>query len=141
MTVTVEQIETTVGRTLSTIERTQAELWISDAAVVIGHGPDGHTAIDLASLDQGTLDMVIREAVADRLKHPDAVSRVSISVDDAQTTRDYVASSGTLKIRDEWWAMLLPAVEGDAFTVPLAYHRGHHHRRPPLSQPFWEVNP
>lgn len=141
MAVTVAQVQTTVGRALTSEEEAQVALWLDDAAVVISHGPDGKSSIDLSTLDQPTLDLVIREAVADRVKHPDAASKVSISVDDAQTTREYVASSGQLRIRDEWWAMLLPSTQGETFSIPLAYRSHHHHRRPPLSQPFWDVNP
>ena len=140
MAVTVEQVQTTVGRSLTSAEIDQVTLWIADAAVVISHGPDGKSSIDLSTLDSATLDLVIREAVADRVKHPDAASRVSVFVDDAQTTREYVASSGQLRIREEWWAMLLPSTQGEAFSVPLAYRAPHHHRRPLLSQPFWDVN-
>lgn len=132
MTVTVAQVATAVGRSLTATEKEQAAMWIADAAVLISHGPDGRSTIDVATLDQGTLDLVIREAVADRIKQPDAVSEVTVAVDDASTSRKYVAASGQLRIRDEWWAMLLPDEGGDAGSTRLAYEPGHplHHQRP-----------
>ncbi len=147
MAVTLAQVATAVGRPLKSTEEAQATLWIGDARTIISRGPDGKSVIDLDTLDQAVLDMVVREAVADRIKNPDPVSKVTVAVDDGSTSREYVAASGQLRIREEWWAMLIPAETGDAFSVPLAYTpdprvqhhhlHGHHPHRlyPSLSDP------
>lgn len=128
--ITVNDVQVEVGRTLTATERAQAELWIESAKTIISHGRDGRSQIDLTALDQPTLDMVIREAVADRIKHPDAAKQVSISVDDAQVSRTYEASSGRIIILDEWWDMLFPKQSTGAFTIDMRpRRRGQHARR------------
>ncbi|MGC4151502.1 MAG: hypothetical protein QM628_00290 [Propionicimonas sp.] len=127
--VTVNEIQTEVGRTLDSFEVAQATLWIESTRTVISHGRDGRSHIDLDSLDQATLEMVIREAVADRIKHPDAAKQVSISVDDGQVSRTYEASSGRIQIRDEWWDMLLPTKTAGAFTIDMRPRRRGHRDR------------
>jgi hypothetical protein len=141
MAVTVDQVQVSMGRTLTTAESAQATLWISDALVLIGaRATREHT--DISSVDQGVLDMVVREAVAARIKKPDDATQVSVSVDDGQMSRTYKSATGQIEIRDEWWELLFPSGAGEAFSVPLSYRppRRHHHDREPLSQPFWDVN-
>lgn len=80
------------------------ELWIEDARRLI------QTRLpDLASLDQPTLDYVVREAVALKAKRPDPVTQISVAVEgEASTSKTYEKSTGLIEIRDEWWAMLTP---------------------------------
>ena len=95
------EVQTTVGRTLTTQEQQQAELWIGQARTIISRGPDGRSPMDLDSLDQQVLDMVVTEAVADRVKHPDDATQVDVSVDDGRVSRRYESGSGQIRIRDE----------------------------------------
>ena len=143
MAVSVDQIQISVGRPLTSTEQAQAALWIEDARTIISHGPDGRSTIDLTSVDQATLDLVVREAVADRIKNPDPATKVTIAVDDGSTSREYTAASGQIRIRPEWWAMLLPEEAGQNASIPLVGRPDHHHHsrlhhhdlRPPLSAP------
>ena len=141
MPVSVEDVATTVGRPLSSAESAQAALWISDTGLLIAARAN-REHVDVSSIDPGILDMVVREAVAARIKKPDAAKQVSITVDDGQMSRTYESSTGQIEITDEWWELLFPAGQSDAFSVTLAHRpTPHHHHRPLLSQPFWDVNP
>lgn len=127
--ITANDVRIEVGRALTDAELAQATLWIESTRTIISHGRDGRSQIDLTALDQATLDMVVREAVADRIKHPDAAKQVSISVDDAQVSRTYEASSGRIAILDEWWDMLFPKQSTGAFTIDMRPRRRGRHAR------------
>lgn len=140
MGVTSNDVATTLGRTLSTSEAAQVAQWINDALLLIRIRAQ-RERVTVASLDQDVVDLVVREAVAARVKKPDASKQVSITVDDGQVSKTYESATGQIEITNEWWEMLFPATQTEAFSVPLAYRTAHHHPRPPLSQPFWDVNP
>jgi hypothetical protein len=123
VTVTVDEVQTAVGRTLTTEERAQAALWITDAPTIIRHGPDGTSNLDLASLDPDALNLVVRESVSNRIKRPDSATQVSVSVDDGQVSRTYESGTGQLEIQPWMWNMLLPAASGGAFTIRLDHAR------------------
>lgn len=128
MAVSDFEVQTSLGRPLTPAEVEQARLWIGDARTIISHGPEGHSTIDLSTLDEETLDMVVREAVANRLKRPDSATQVSVSVDDGQVSRTYESSTGQLEILPWMWNMLLPAESGAAFTIGTAHlKRVHRH--------------
>lgn len=113
---TWSEVQATLGRPLTSDEITQVELWIEDTRTIIAARLG-----DLTLLDQTVLGMVVREAVANRIKRPDSLTQVSISVDDAQESRTYQTGSGQIDILAEWWAMLAPAVSVGAFTVRPFY--------------------
>lgn len=117
MAVTPDDIATSIGRPLTPEEVAQAEMWIADTRVIVSHGRDGKSHINLDQMDPPTLDMVVREAVSARILRPDGAKQVSISVDDAQVSRTYDAAAGKLYILDEWWDMLFPAQSPGAFTI------------------------
>lgn len=113
----LDQIAITLGRPLTDAESAQATLWLAQARALI-KGRLG----DLAVLDQDVLAMVLVEAVANRLKQPDALSSTSkqVSVDDAsvQTSASYSKSSGAVDILDWMWDLLTPATQSrGAFAV------------------------
>lgn len=113
----LDQIAITLGRPLTDAESAQATLWLAQARALI-KGRLG----DLAVLDQDVLAMVLVEAVANRLKQPDALSSTSkqVSVDDAsvQTSASYSKSSGAIDILDWMWDLLTPATQSrGAFAV------------------------
>ena len=108
MTVQVSDIETALGRTLSTTEQAQATQWIADALIIIG-ARLGDTTL----LDQPTLDLVVREAVVARFRNPDGYQ--SESIDDY--TYRLPAETRRVTILPEWWEMLSPAAT--AYTIQM----------------------
>lgn len=108
MTVAVSDIETALGRTLSTSEQAQANQWIGDALLVIG-ARLGDTAL----LDQPTLDYVVREAVVARFRNPDGYQ--SETIDDY--TYRLPNETRRITILPEWWDLLSPASESGAFST------------------------
>jgi hypothetical protein len=106
--VTVSDIETALGRTLTATEQAQATLWIADALLLIGARLG-----DVAELDQDVLDYVVREAVVARFRNPDGYQSESID--------DYTYRHGTetrrITILPEWWDLLTPAGASAAFTI------------------------
>lgn len=106
-------VEDTFGSTLTTAQRRQADLWVTFTRNIISarYG-------DLDLLDQSILDMVVCEAVANRLKRPDQAKQVSVMVDDAQISRTYETATGQIEILDAWWDLLDPSVsQSDAFSI------------------------
>ena len=108
MTVQIGDIETALGRTLTAVEQPQATQWISDALLIIGARLG-----DVASLDQPTLDYVVREAVAARFRNPEGYQ--------SETIDDYTYRHGTetrrVTILPEWWELLSPSTQSGAFST------------------------
>ena len=92
-------------------ESAQIVLWIGWAEATISRRLG-----DLADLDQGTLRMVVTEAVTRRVWMPEPLTQVSTSVDDGSVAKTYAKSSGLIEIRPEWWEAL-GWVDSGAFTV------------------------
>lgn len=90
-------------------------MWIDDALLLIGARLG-----DIAELDQAKLDYVVREAVVQHIRHPDDATQVSVSVDDATSSRTYRSGRGRVTILDEWWDLLAPVEQGGAFVLDLA---------------------
>ena len=111
MYTTTADVATNVGRVLTPAEAAQSTLWIAWAESTIERRMG-----DLSALDPDTLSMVIVEAVSRRLRMPDPVAQVSVSVDDATVSKTYQKSSGLIEILPEWWAALGWVAAG-AFTV------------------------
>jgi hypothetical protein len=127
--VTWQEVEQTLGRTLTNPQRQQAAMWIGQALTIIEARAvrENTTA---AALDQHVLDMVVTEAVADRFRYPDDATQITVQVDDGQVSRRYESATGQIRIRDEWWNMLFPTNTGGAFTIRLDRphrHPGSHH--------------
>ena len=116
MAVTPETIAVALGRTApaeGSAEYLQWSLWIEDALMLI----EARLG-DLALLDEARLDYVVREAVSLQVRRPDDATQVTISVDDASTSRTYRSGVGRVTILDEWWNLLSPvAATGKAFEV------------------------
>ena len=104
-------VATNLGRSLTPVEEAQAAQWIGWAESTIQRRLG-----DLAQLDPDTLNMVIVEAVSRRLRMPEPVSQVSVSVDDGNVNKTYSKATGLIDILPEWWAAL-GWVESGAFTV------------------------
>ena len=106
MAVTPDDIAVALGRITpapGSPEYAQWEMWIGDALMLI----EARLG-DLALLDQGKLDYVVREAVVSHVRKPDDATQVEIAIDDARSSRTYRSSRGRVTIIDEWWDLLSP---------------------------------
>jgi hypothetical protein len=121
----VSDVATTLGRTISdATEIDQVNAWISDAELII-HARLG----DLSALDAGVLRLVIKEAVARRVRNPDGKDNERIDdysyglVDDAKKVG--------ISITDEEWAMLSPDGSASGAFMPTATPQWWTGGRPP----------
>src|SRR5690606_26287011 len=81
----------------------------------------------LPTVDQARLDYVIREAVTAQVRRPDDSTQVTVSVDDASTSRIYRSGRGRVDILDEWWTLLgLTGDGGAAFNIDTASCASNH---------------
>ena len=126
MPVTPEKVAVALGVAApesNSIQWQQWALWIDDAAMLIESRAE-RLDVDPATIGEAKLDYVIREAVVAQVKKPDDATQVTISVDDASSSRTYQSGKGRVTILDEWWAMLgLVEADAGAFAidmVPLA---------------------
>ena len=114
--VTPQTIAVALGRTApeqGTAEFDQWSMWINDALLLIQARLG-----DLSALDSAALDYVVREAVVAHVRNPDNATQVSLSVDDATSSRTYRTSRGRVTILDEWWALLSPTTSvGRGFEI------------------------
>jgi len=95
----------------------QWQMWIDDAEMLI----DNRIA-ELGAAEPSAIarDYVVREAVVSHIKKPDDATQVTISVDDASSSRTYQSGKGRVTILDEWWKMLgLVAASQGAFSVDM----------------------
>lgn len=115
MAVTPDTIEVALGRAaLSDFEVDQWQMWIDDALMLIG------ARLGDVALDQAKLDYVVREAVLAHIRHPDDATQVSVSIDDATSSRTYRSGKGRVTILDEWWDLLSPDVgQSGAFVIDV----------------------
>jgi len=127
MTVTPNMIRVALGRPdpPTEVESLQWQMWIDDATMLIeARAADLDVALPLPEL---RLDYVIREAVVAHIRRPDNATQVTVSVQDASTTRMYRSSRGRIEILDEWWTLLgLTASETGAFSIDTAVGAGVH---------------
>ena len=123
MAVTPDKIAVALGVTApepDSITWQQWYLWIDDATMLIENRAE-KLGIDLATIGGAKLDYVIREAVVAQVKKPDDATQVTVSVDDASTSRSYQSGKGRVTILDEWWAMLgLVETDEGAFAIDMA---------------------
>lgn len=110
MTVAVQDIETALGRTLTSQETDQADQWIGDARMLVEVRLG-----DLTLLNQTALDYVTREAVVARFRNPDGYE--SEGIDDYRYKLP--AETRRVTILDEWWRLLAPS-SSSAFTVQVS---------------------
>ena len=104
-----------VAPTSGCVMEQQWQMWIDDAEMLI---EDRRVALNAAALPQAKLDYVVREAVVAHIKRPEDATQVTISVDDASTSKSYRSGKGRVTILDEWWLLLgLNPTAGKAFEV------------------------
>lgn len=117
--VTPDTIATALGRPSldpQTPTALQWDMWISDALMLIETRVDSITPVPTVS--QARLDYVIREAVVAHVRNPDNATQVTVSVDDASTSKTYRSARGRVAIADEWWTLLgLADTGGRAYEV------------------------
>lgn len=102
------EVETSLGRSLSSTEIAQVEQWIGDAELLI------RTRLgDLDALDQDALAYVVREAAAARARNPEGYQYEAI--DDYRYGMP--AESRKVAILDEWWDLLTPSARAGAYSV------------------------
>lgn len=122
MAVTPETIAVAMGVAApesDSIQWQQWSLWIDDAFMLI-ETRAMHLDIDVDTIDEAKLDYVIREAVVAHVKRPDDSTQVTISVDDASSSRTYRSGKGRVSILDEWWTLLgLVDRDSGAFAIDM----------------------
>lgn len=120
--VTPETIALALGRTTppeDSPEYGQWYMWIDDAKMLIQARIDSITPTP--SVDEVRQDYVIREAVVAQVRRPEDVTQVTISVDDASTSKTYRSGAGRVTIIDQWWTLLgLNSSGGGAFDIDTA---------------------
>lgn len=123
MTVQPADVATDLGRSTSpqpgSVEFEQFTMWINEAMLLLRVGDGAHAGLgNLSLLDQETLDYVVRKAVVAHARRPDNATQVSVSVDDASSSRSYSTSKGQVVIDGWMWDMLSPTAAPDgAFSV------------------------
>lgn len=119
----LDQIATSLGRSLTAAETAQAALWLAQARILLKARLG-----DLGKLDQDALDMVLVEVVVARLRRPDPGSTSTsrqVSVDDGsvQQTTSYERSVSPGDIADWMWELLSPQRSSGAFSINLSGSR------------------
>lgn len=127
MAVTPETIAVALGRSAdpSLGEYDQWTMWIADALMLIQARKDALAIV--VTLNVAKHDYVVREAVVAHVRRPDDATQVTVSIQDASTSKTYRSSKGRIEILDEWWTLLgLTAPTGGAWAVDTAYGAGIH---------------
>lgn len=122
---TVEDVQKRLGRDLTAAETAQVTEWLQDLeADIRARIPD----IDalMADTETGesytrTVTRVVAETIVAKLKNPKGLRQYTESVDDYSLTEtvDVANSSGRLMISDDDWDLLIPSLNGDAFSIRL----------------------
>jgi hypothetical protein len=99
------------------ITEQQWNLWIDDALMLIDLRREQVGVVE--PIDESKLDYVVREAVVAHIKKPDDATQVTISVDDASSSRSYRSGKGRVTILDEWWSLLGLTAASGAFSVDM----------------------
>ena len=119
MAVTPADVAVTLGRPApasGTPEFDQWALWIGNAERAIERRAE-RLSIDPLTLDTDDVDMVVREAVAAKVRNPDGIRRTDVAIDDGRISKDYTTGTGQVTILPEWWALLCPEAESGAFST------------------------
>jgi len=96
----------------------QWQMWVDDAEMLIDTRASA-VGVDPTSIDEAKLDYVVREAVVAHIKKPDDATQVTVSVDDASTSKSYRSGKGRVTILDEWWGLLGLTDPKGAFSVGM----------------------
>ena len=107
------------------IQDQQWVLWIDDATMLIENRA-AQLGMDPEDIGEAKFDYVVREAVVAQVKKPDDATQVSITVDDATTSRSYRSGKGRVTILDEWWTLLGLTDPSGAFAIDMVSHARPH---------------
>lgn len=100
------------------VKEQQWELWISDAEMLIEARKIALKKAD--PIDEARLDYVVRQAVVGHIRKPDDATQVTVSVDDASTSKTYQSGRGRVTIADDLWVLLgLVAGNTGAYSVDM----------------------
>ena len=120
MAVTPSMLAVALGQAApepGSITEQQWNLWIDDALMLVDLRREQVGFAGL--LDEAKLDYVVREAVVAHIKKPDDATQVTISVDDASSSRSYRSGKGRVTILDEWWSLLGLVEASGAFSIDM----------------------
>jgi hypothetical protein len=121
MAVTPQNIAVALGVAApepDSVTEKQWAMWITDAVMLI---ESRREELPPKPLDEARRDYVVRQAVVAHIKKPDDATQVTISADDASSSRTYQSGKGRVVILDEWWKLLgLELVTGSgAFSLDM----------------------
>lgn len=111
-----------MNKTFTEAESAVVTVWIEDLEADIRTRIPNLTELVSESSYLSTLRRVITSAIKRVLDNPRGLRQMSISIDDytRSETIDSTASAGLLYIADEDWSLLVPALDGDAFSIRSA---------------------
>lgn len=121
MAVTPSMIAVAVGVTApesGSVTEQQWEMWIDDAVMLI-ETRAAQLSVDTSTIDEAKFDYVVREAVTAHVKRPEDATQVTVSVDDASTSKSYRSGKGRVTILDEWWLLLGLTDPAGAFSIDM----------------------
>lgn len=121
--VTPDDVENRLmGKTFTDAEWAVVAVWIEDLEADIRTRISNLTELAAQPAYFSTLKRVITSAIKRVLDNPKGLRQMSISIDDytRSETIDSTASAGLLYIADEDWSLLVPALDGDAFSIRSA---------------------
>lgn len=116
MPVITDDVATELGRPTPTgVVAAQWQSWIGQATYLIRK----HYGARYSSLAAEDVDYVVLQAVVAHVRRPDDAIQVDVAGDDGRVSRRYTSGYGSVRIRDEWWALLdaSTTTTGGAFTV------------------------
>jgi hypothetical protein len=117
MSVTPDTIAVALGRTTySSVEEEQWQMFIDDAEMLI---EARRVELEIEdTLDEARVDYVVRESVVAHIRQPDNATQVTVSVDDASTSRTYKSGKGRVVVLEDLWPLLgLTSSSEGAFSV------------------------
>lgn len=111
-----------MGKTFTTEESAVVAVWIEDLEADVRGRISNLDALAADPLYLSTLKRVISASVKRVLDNPRGLRQMSVSIDDyvRSETIDSTASAGMLYISDDDWTLLIPTLEGDAFSIRAA---------------------
>lgn len=122
---TVEDVQARFDRDLTDREKGNVGEWIQDLESDIRSRIPNVDEL-MANPDTGqaysrTVTRVIAETIIPKLRNPKGLRQYTESVDDYALTEtvDSVNSSGRLFITEDNWGLLIPSLEGDAYSIRL----------------------
>lgn len=122
---TPEDVQKRLGRDLTEAETIQVIEWIADLeADIRARIPDVDALMSDSETGEAYTRTVLRvvcETIIVKLKNPKGLRQYTESVDDYLLTEtvDVANSSGRLIITDDDWNLLIPSLDGDAFSIRL----------------------